>query len=118
MTGRPRPVDRVLIVAIAAAIAIVFAVRADGVQRQMRKSALLKGLVQDIASLETTTLATAPGSSGSDEPASAPAPSGEIAERVSQSRSRSRSRNSGCTCANSQCGDYRLARARATARDG
>ena len=57
MTGRPRPVDRVLIVAIAAAIAIVFAVRADGVQRQMRKSALLKGLVQDIASLETTIFA-------------------------------------------------------------
>lgn len=57
MTDKPRPVDRVLIVAIVAAIAIVFAVRAEGVQRQMRKSALLRGLVQDVASLDTAIIA-------------------------------------------------------------
>src|ERR1700712_1466237 len=39
--------------------------------------------------------AVASGSSGSDEPASAPEPSGEIAARLSQSRNRSTSRNNG-----------------------
>src|SRR5215469_8845394 len=47
--------------------------------------------------------ATASGSIGSDEPASAPEPSGEIAARLSQSRSRATSRANACTCASNWC---------------
>src|SRR6266545_1978171 len=45
--------------------------------------------------------ATSAGSSGNEEPASAPDPSGQMAARRSQSRSRSRSRSNAWTCASS-----------------
>src|SRR3954454_17636009 len=48
-----------------------------------------------------SSLATAFGSSGSDDPASAPAPSGETAARRSQSTSRAMSRENACAWASS-----------------
>lgn len=55
------------------------------------------------AASKPSSAAVACGSSGSEDPASAPEPSGEIAARLSQSRSRSMSRVSGWTCASSWC---------------
>src|SRR5450755_3633345 len=53
------------------------------------------------AESKPSSAATASGSSGSDEPASAPDPSGQTAARLSQSLSRSASLANACTCASS-----------------